>query len=124
MPKVLHFVLNTECNAWDLKSAKDSPGVCRFCYRATEKVVATKQDIDRLLRMVRQESNIERIVFTGGDPLMPQNNHVEFAVQLSKELGFIVNIHTNGLFLEKKFSGIGQWIDVFTLAIDGANPDM
>ena len=123
IPKTLHFVLNTECNAWDLKSMAGSPGVCRFCYRATEKVATSQEKIAQLMRLVREESEICRIVFTGGDPLMPKDNHIEFAVQQAKELEFVVNIHTNGLLLAAKYPTIGQWIDVFTLAIDGASAD-
>lgn len=120
MPRVLHFVLNTECNAWDLAPVKGSPGVCRFCYRAKEQVITTKRNIEQLLRMIRSESDIDRIVFTGGDPLMPKENHIEFALQCAKELGFTTNIHTNGLLLQEKYPAIGRCVDVFTLAIDGA----
>jgi pyruvate-formate lyase-activating enzyme len=123
MPNTLHFILNTECNAWDLESVDGSPGVCKFCYRAREKVATTPATIRRLLTMVREESTIKRIVFTGGDPLMPKENHVEFAVRAAKELGFVVNIHTNGLLLEEKYLAVGPWVDVFSLAIDGASPE-
>jgi MoaA/NifB/PqqE/SkfB family radical SAM enzyme len=123
MARLLHFVLNTECNAWDLKPMQDSPGVCRFCYRAKERIVTTPKKIEELLRIVRQQSDIVRVVFTGGDPLMPRDSHVEFAVQAAKKLGFEVNLHTNGLLLSEKFSSISRWVDIFTLAIDGADPD-
>ena len=119
IPKLLHFVLNTDCNAWNLSSAKDSPGVCGYCYRGKEKVSTTILKIKKLLYMVHEESDISRIVFTGGDSLMP-DNHIEFATQYAKELGFTVNIHTNGLLLLEKYQKIKQFVDVYTLAIDGS----
>lgn len=123
MPRVLHFVLNTACNAWDLRSVPGSPGVCRFCYRERESVRTTPETITRLLEMIRREPDIRRIVVTGGDPLMPKENHVAHALRCAKQLGFETNIHTNGLLLREKHTTIGEWIDVITLAIDGADSD-
>lgn len=122
IPKVLHFILNTNCNATSLNSMKGSYGICDFCYRSKNVVETTESKIESLLKMVRNESDINRIVFTGGDSLMPHNN-IEFAVKCAKELGFIVNIHTNGLLLLEKYPYIKQWVDVYTLAIDGANKE-
>lgn len=121
MPGVLHFILNTECNSWMLRPVSGSPGVCDFCYRPNEKISASECNIKKLFQMVKKESTISRIVFTGGEPLM-RYNHFEFAVKVAKKLGFEVNVHTNGLCLAEKYSKIREWVDVFSLAIDGSCP--
>jgi MoaA/NifB/PqqE/SkfB family radical SAM enzyme len=59
------------------------------------------------------------VVFTGGDPLMPYDNHLETALRHAAELGFAVNVHTNGLLLQDRFEGIKPWVDIYSLAIDG-----
>ncbi|GEM_PF-3778585 len=120
IPKVLHFILNTNCNAKELKPMNDSYGICDFCYSSKDVVKTTESKIESLLKMVRSESDINRIVFTGGESLM-KNNHIEFAVKCAKELGFVVNIHTNGLLLFEKYQYIKKWVDIYTLAIDGSN---
>lgn len=120
MPGVLHFILNTECNAYGFKSVDGYSEICGFCYRSTKKVIASKKNIEKLLKMIKQESEVSRIVFTGGEPLIQKNNYIAFAVEMAKSLGFEVNIHTNGLCLFDKYSEIGKWVDVFTLAIDGS----
>lgn len=83
---IIHLILNTDCNAWQLKAAAGSPGVC---------------------------------LFTGGDPLMPYDNHLEPALRHAAELGFAVNVHTNGLLLQDRFEELRPGVDVYSLAIDG-----
>lgn len=116
---IAHVILNTDCNAWSLSSTPASPGVCRFCYRERNRVATDAQTVTRLLDVIRSESNARRIVFTGGDPLMPYDNHLEVALRHAAELGFEVNIHTNGLLLRERYGQICEWIDLYSLAIDG-----
>lgn len=116
---IIHLILNTDCNAWQLSAAAGSPGVCRFCYRERNRVHADKATVLRVLDALRRESAAHRVVFTGGDPLMPYDNHLESALRHAAELGFAVNVHTNGLLLQDRFAGISPWVDIYSLAIDG-----
>lgn len=116
---IIHLILNTDCNAWQLKATSDSPGVCKFCYRERNRVQADRDTVRRVLDALRAQSAAHRVVFTGGDPLMPYDNHVETAVRHACELGFAVNLHTNGLLLQDRFDGLREWVDIYSLAIDG-----
>ncbi|WP_084472097.1 radical SAM protein [Haloglycomyces albus] len=120
-PEIVHFLLNTDCNAWDLNSAEDSPGVCKFCYRDRNRISSDPATVRRVLDAVAAVPQVRRIVFTGGDPLMPYDNHITAALRHAKDLGFETNVHTNGLLLSQQHSAIAPWIDVVTLALDGPN---
>jgi MoaA/NifB/PqqE/SkfB family radical SAM enzyme len=72
-----------------------------------------------LLDVLRAESDAFRIVFTGGDPLMPYENHLEVGLRRAAALGFAVNLHTNGLLLQERHEGLREWVDVYSLAVDG-----
>jgi MoaA/NifB/PqqE/SkfB family radical SAM enzyme len=116
---IIHFVLNTDCNAWALTAPSGSPGVCRFCYRERNRVVTDVATVRLVLDLLRQQSAARRLVFTGGDPLMPYDNHLEVALGHAKQLGFTVNLHTNGLLLQERYEHLRDWVDVYSLAVDG-----
>lgn len=116
---IVHFVLNTDCNAWSLLPTSGSPGVCRFCYRERNRVTADRETVTRVLSQIRRESAATRVVFTGGDPLMPYDNHLETALRHATQLGFETNVHTNGLLLRDRYEQLLDWVSVYTLAIDG-----
>lgn len=118
-PEIVHFMLNTDCNAWDLDASDESPGVCRFCYRDRNRISSQPAQVQRVLDSVAALPDVKRIVFTGGDPLMPYDNHITVAMRHAKELGFETNLHTNGILLREKYASIAQWLDVVTLALDG-----
>jgi MoaA/NifB/PqqE/SkfB family radical SAM enzyme len=50
---------------------------------------------------------------------MPYDNHLEVAVRHAAGLGFTVNIHTNGLLLPERYAGLREWVDVYSLPVDG-----
>jgi MoaA/NifB/PqqE/SkfB family radical SAM enzyme len=116
---IVHFLLNTDCNAWQLTAATGSPGVCKFCYRERNRVVTDRATVLRVLDVLRAESAASRVVFTGGDPVMPYDNHLEPALQHAAQLGFEVNLHTNGLLLAERYDGLRPWVHLYSLAIDG-----
>src|SRR6266487_791214 len=116
---IIHFILNTDCNAWALHAATGSPGVCRFCYRERNRVSTDQATVMRVLDALREGSAAERIVFTGGDPIMPYDNYLELALGHAASLGFAVNVHTNGLLLKDRYEGLREWVDIYSLAIDG-----
>lgn len=124
MQGTLHFILNTSCNAGMLKKVDGTPGVCDFCYRERENVKSSPEKIRRIFELLKQRTQVQRICFTGGDPLMPVENYAEFAIMTAKRLGYYVNMHTNGLLLKEKYSGIQGSVDVYSLAIDGAGAEM
>lgn len=115
----MHLVLNTDCNAWDRPNAPGSPGVCKFCYRERNRVSTDPDTVRRVIDLISQESAAQRIVFTGGDPVMPYDNHLEVALARAIERGFETNVHTNGLLLAERYPALRQYITLYSLAIDG-----
>ncbi|MGW1614923.1 radical SAM protein [Streptomyces sp. NPDC002285] len=120
---IVHLVLNTDCNAWDLKPTDTSPGVCRFCYRERNRVQTDPDTVRRVIDRVRSESEAHRCVFTGGDPVMPYDNHLEVALRHATEAGFETNLHTNGLLLSERYAGIRDHVTVYSLAVDGPDAE-
>ncbi|MEY9965960.1 MoaA/NifB/PqqE/SkfB family radical SAM enzyme [Streptacidiphilus sp. MAP12-16] len=116
---IVHLVLNTDCNAWALPKTADSPGVCRFCYRERNRVHTDEPTVRRVIDQVRAESDATRIVFTGGDPVMPYDNHLEPALRHARAAGFATNLHTNGLLLAERYPGLHEHVSLYSLAIDG-----
>ncbi|MGY0230174.1 radical SAM protein [Longispora urticae] len=121
---IVHLVLNTDCNAWDLTPTPGSPGVCRFCYRERNRVSTDPDTVRAVIDRVRAESSARRIVLTGGDPLMPYDNHLEVALEHSAQSGFELNLHTNGLLLCERYSEIKDHVGVYSLAVDGPNTEI
>lgn len=120
---IIHLVLNTDCNAWDLAPTPSSPGVCRFCYRERNRVKADPDTVVRVIDRLRRESEAHRIVFTGGDPVMPYENHLELALRHAHSAGFETNLHTNGLLLKGRYPEIREHVSVYSLAIDGPDAE-
>ncbi|MGW1502922.1 radical SAM protein [Streptomyces mirabilis] len=120
---IVHLVLNTDCNAWDLAPTSASPGVCRFCYRERNRVKTDPDTVRRVIDQVRAESEAHRVVFTGGDPVMPYDNHLEVALRHAQEAGFETNLHTNGLLLSDRYAGVRDHVTLYSLAIDGPEAD-
>ncbi|MER8186647.1 radical SAM protein [Kitasatospora sp. NPDC094015] len=116
---IVHLVLNTDCNAWDLPKTPESPGVCRFCYRERNRVHTDEATVRRVIDRVRAESDAHRIVFTGGDPVMPYDNHLEPALQHAQAAGFETNLHTNGLLLADRYAALRDHVTLYSLAVDG-----
>jgi MoaA/NifB/PqqE/SkfB family radical SAM enzyme len=121
--EIVHLVLNTDCNAWDLAAPSGSPGVCRFCYRERNRVRTDAATVRRVIDRVRAESEAYRIVLTGGDPVMPYDNHLEVALAHATRAGFETNLHTNGLLLPVRYPDIRDHISVYSLAIDGPDAE-
>lgn len=119
---IVHLVLNTDCNAWDLAPTSTSPGVCRFCYRERNRVKTDEDTVRRVIDRIRSESDAHRCVFTGGDPVMPYDNHLEAALRHATEVGFETNLHTNGLLLKERYDGLRDHVTLYSLAIDGPDP--
>lgn len=116
---IVHLVLNTDCNAWELAPTSTSPGVCRFCYRERNKVATDADTVRRVIDRLRSESEAHRCVFTGGDPVMPYDNHLEIALQHATGVGFETNLHTNGLLLSERYAGLRDHVTIYSLAVDG-----
>ncbi|MFR9725051.1 radical SAM protein [Streptomyces sp. MS19] len=120
---IVHLVLNTDCNAWDLRPTSASPGVCRFCYRERNRVETDADTVRRVIDRLRAESEARRCVFTGGDPVMPYDNHLEVALRHATMVGFETNLHTNGLLLKERYAGLRDHVSVYSLAIDGPDAE-
>lgn len=77
--------------------------------------------VRRVIDLIRQESAVQRIVFTGGDPVMPYDNHLEVALARAIERGFETNLHTNGLLLTERYPALRHYVTLYSLAIDGTD---
>lgn len=117
--KIVHLILNTDCNAWDRPNTPGSPGVCRFCYRERNRVSTDPSTVRDVIDLIRRESHADRIVFTGGDPVMPYDNHLEATLAHAIDRGFETNLHTNGLLLADRYPGLRKHVTLYSLAVDG-----
>jgi MoaA/NifB/PqqE/SkfB family radical SAM enzyme len=97
--------------------------VCRFCYRERNRVKTDPDTVRRVIDQVHAESEAHRVVFTGGDPVMPYDNHLEVALRHAREAGFETNLHTNGLLLSDRYAGVRDHVTLYSLAIDGPEAD-
>lgn len=121
--RTVHLVLNTDCNAWDRPNLPGSPGVCRFCYRERNRVSTDPDTVRQVIDLIHNESHAQRIVFTGGDPVMPYDNHLEIALAHATSQGFETNLHTNGLLLAERYPALREYVTLYSLAIDGPDSD-
>ena len=62
---IVHLVLNTDCNAWDLTPTPCSPGVCRFCYRERNRVRTDAATVVRVIDRIRQDDAVSYEVTEG-----------------------------------------------------------
>jgi hypothetical protein len=82
---IISFILNTDCDARQLKAPSESPGVCRFCNRERNLVETDRTTVLRVQDELRAETSAGRVVFTGGDLLMPYD-HFEPAIERASQL--------------------------------------
>ncbi|MDH6703274.1 radical SAM protein [Streptomyces griseoviridis] len=97
--------------------------MCRFCYRERNRVKTDPDTVRRVIDQVHAESEAHRVVFTGGDPAMPYDNHLEVALRHAREAGLETNLHTNGLLLSDRYAGVRDHVTLHSLAVDGPEAD-
>jgi len=114
----INLLTTTACNAWDLPSVPGSPGVCRFCYREREKVVTDAARLERVIARAIELFDVDRFTLTGGEPLM--SVWTLPAAVAAKRAGREVHVHTNGLLFDDGYPALGEHVDVWVLALDGA----
>lgn len=96
---------------------------CKFCFAKEMKGEVTDlQEAEKILIKLKNDLDIEKINFVGGEPLMHPN--IFELVKISKTLGLSVSITTNGYFLnETLISRLVPFVDWIGVSIDSANEE-
>ena len=74
---------------------------CPYCHNPELQTpsVQTQIDWDGVLSILKQRKKLlDGVVFSGGEPLMQSD--IKEAVQTVKDMGFLVGLHTSGVFLD------------------------
>lgn len=90
---------------------------CSFCYHWKEhdKNELNKEEIFDILKQVH-DLGCGLLVLNGGEPFI--GPHFEDTVKKAHEIGYNINITTNGSLLSKKISNVAKYIDSITVSID------
>ncbi len=95
--------------------------VCDFCVTEDPLGSMTFEEAVTLLRHLK-EKGIANVVFGGGEPFDWKNDLIALTA-VAKEMGFFVQIGTNGVALPPHFESIPT-IDRFVLPLDSADPEI
>ncbi len=96
---------------------------CRYC--RGPQGIEDEADTATAVEIVRKIHSFgtQRIVFTGGDPLL--RTDIGLLIRLAKELGLEVALSTTGDELSYGLlRGYGRWIDLISLPIDGPSEEI
>ncbi len=94
---------------------------CPYCW-GPQDFDETEVDSKTAAAIVRKiaQSGAQRIVFTGGDPIL--RSDIGMLIRLAKQGGLEVALSTTGDELTRSFArGYGGWIDLISLPLDGAS---
>ena len=97
---------------------------CPYCW-GPQDFDETEVDSKTAAAIVRKiaQSGAQRIVFTGGDPLL--RSDIGMLIRLAKQEGLEVALSTTGDELTRSFvRGYGRWIDLISLPLDGSSEDV
>ena len=91
--------------------------VCEFCYGPKDvKDFSTEEGFEMIDGF--KKDGAEKIVFTGGEPLL-REDLVEL-IKYAKRQGLFTILHTNGMLLtKKKFRLFGKYLNQINLPLDG-----
>jgi len=92
---------------------------CRFCASESDFSVMTFEQAEGLLRSLRERS-FRNVVLGGGEPFLWPHG-LERLSRLARELGFLVQVCTNGVALPDGFECIAS-IDRYLLPIESMDP--
>lgn len=93
---------------------------CKFCFskvlgKEIEDMEAAEQVLHEFMAL-----GVEKINFAGGEPLLYP--HIYELIELSKSIGFITSITTNGSLLDEKIiNRLKESVDWIGISIDSAN---
>jgi len=92
---------------------------CRICYGYPEPVEAPLATQTRVLDRLA-ELDPEKVMFTGGEPLLDPNLHL--LAQRAKEWGLKVGLSTNCMLLSAERQAVLlPWVDELTIPIEGSS---
>ena len=97
---------------------------CPYCW-GPQDFDDTEVDSKTAASIVRKivQSGAQRIVFTGGDPILRPD--IGMLIRLAKQEGLEVALSTTGDELTRSFvRGYGSWIDLISLPLDGASEEV
>lgn len=94
---------------------------CPFCYSDANKDHIYNIDYLNVLKFLRElpEEDRKKVIISGGEPFLYP--HLKLLVSGLKELGFKVNIITNGTYGREKYPEIIPLIDLLQVSIDGSS---
>lgn len=81
---------------------KVCPIICRYCFRKNELYnpeVFNTSDFENTLRYLNEHSEIEEIIFSGGDPFILSDNKIEFILSEFSKISHIKYIRFHTRFL-------------------------
>ncbi len=92
---------------------------CKFCCGAPKNIIeqpfyVVKKVIDKL-----KVINIERIVITGGEPLIYPD--IDEVIKYIYDCGIEIYLSTNAYFLDKHFETIIKYVSCIGIPLDGSN---
>ncbi|MDD3887516.1 MAG: radical SAM protein [Patescibacteria group bacterium] len=95
---------------------------CEFCFGPEQRVDDLNTNQARKMIDQFKMQGVEKIVFTGGEPLTRKD--IIDLIQYAKKQGFYTILHTNGLLLTKeKLEMLAKFLDQINLPIDGCDED-
>lgn len=112
----LNIIVTEKCNAFSFSPTSDSPGVCKFCFRPQQAINTSNQSWCELLDIIDSNEVENLITFSGGEPFL--SSELPKMLKSTKERGFRVALHTNGILLEENLSLL-EYIDIISLPYDG-----
>jgi len=89
--KAVVFVRFTGCNRWSGRAEDKAKSICSFC--DTDFVGGDPYTPMQLVKALREKSEIEDIVISGGEPLLQVDENL---LEVLEREGFKVHIETNG----------------------------
>ena len=86
---------------------------CPYCHNPELQTPSVQTQIDWggvLLTLEKRKSLLDGVVFSGGEPLMQPD--IEQAMRTVKDMGFLVGLHTSGVFAEvlEKVLPLTDWV--------------
>jgi radical S-adenosyl methionine domain-containing protein 2 len=109
--KIVVWNVTTHCNQ-----------ACDFCFGPPcgEKEISHKEAKQEIINFAR--GGVEKLVFTGGEPLL--RNDIIDLIKLAKSKGIYTILHTNGLLVTESFiERMEKFLDQINLPLDGFNED-
>lgn len=105
-PKIIHWHICGKCQLH-----------CRFCYAILDSPALNTNECKDVIKKIK-ESEIEMVVFTGGEPLL-RNDIVEL-ISLCKKQGLSTTVDTNAILLTKELiSKLSRLLDRVGIPLDG-----